>query len=83
MNFNTGAVRMAIGVIAGVQLNARLRDIVPSNLGVSTDAALIVLAFGYLAWSGKPGGAAGDLINGVMAGAAGVSAVNVIPLPSV
>ena len=81
MNFNTVAIRMAIGVIAGVQLNARLRGFIPSNLGVGADSALLLLAFVYLAWAGKVKGAGGDVINGVMAGAAAVSASRVIRIP--
>ena len=81
MNFNNTAVRIAIGVMVGLQLNARLRGFIPSGLGMGSDATLAVLVVLFLAWGKGQGGAMGDIIKGVAIGAGALSASRLVKLP--
>ncbi len=82
MNLNSRATRMLAGAIVGVQMESRVRGVVPAQFAGSSDMILLAAMAVYLMWTGRPqAGGLGDFLDGVAIGIAGVTATRVIPLP--
>ena len=69
MNFGSSTIQMAIGAALGVAFGSRIINVIPAQFR-SSQYAIPALALVYLAWTGRPRGTMGNIIDGAVIGIA-------------